>query len=143
MRCSLSIAFDMELICEPTLAINSVVLSNGLQVAPRDHAHELIAPLMMICCTAVRKDVLKMWPQPEFALTPPPPRACSFAFFLSCATCRFPQFTPSNWSKVIPSASPDAIDLITKLTFWDPARRLSSEQALQHPYFAVSRARGC
>jgi hypothetical protein len=50
---------------------------------------------------------------------------------------RFPQFTPASWTKVIPSASPEAIDLIAKLTAWDPARRLSSEQALRHPYFAV------
>jgi serine/threonine protein kinase len=55
---------------------------------------------------------------------------------LSC--CRFPQFTPASWAKVIPSASPDAIDLIAKLTAWDPAKRLSSDQALRHPYFAVS-----
>lgn len=52
-------------------------------------------------------------------------------------THRFPSFTPAAWSKVIPSASAEAIDLIAKLTAWDPARRLSSEQALRHPYFAV------
>eukprot|EP00775_Hariotina_reticulata_P005500 gene5500-5735_t len=48
---------------------------------------------------------------------------------------RFPQFSSVNLTKVIPSASTDAIDLISKLVAWDPAQRLSSEQALRHPYF--------
>ncbi len=63
-----------------------------------------------------------------------------FVLPLALPCCRFPQFTPASWAKVIPSASPDAIDLIAKLTAWDPAKRLSSDQALRHPYFAVSRA---
>lgn len=55
-----------------------------------------------------------------------------------CAALRrFPQFCSVNLSKVIPSASTDAIDLISKLVAWDPAQRLSSEQALRHPYFVV------
>ncbi|KAF6258871.1 kinase-like domain-containing protein [Scenedesmus sp. NREL 46B-D3] len=49
---------------------------------------------------------------------------------------KFPQFSPASLTKLIPSASPEAIDLIAKLIAWSPDARLSSEQALRHPYFA-------
>lgn len=50
---------------------------------------------------------------------------------------RFPQFSPASLAKLIPSASPEALDLIGKLIAWNPDARLSSEQALRHQYFAV------
>lgn len=37
--------------------------------------------------------------------------------------------------KLIPHASPDAIDLINKLLAYNPDDRLSARQALRHPYF--------
>ncbi|WIA19572.1 hypothetical protein OEZ85_005514 [Tetradesmus obliquus] len=49
---------------------------------------------------------------------------------------KFPQFSPASLAKLIPSASPEALDLIGKLIAWNPDARLSSEQALRHPYFA-------
>lgn len=55
------------------------------------------------------------------------------------AACRFPQFSAASLSKLIPSACPEAIDLISRMICWDPDKRLSSEQALRHPYFAVRR----
>lgn len=42
-----------------------------------------------------------------------------------------------NLSYIIPNASLEAVDLITKLCSWDPLKRLTAEQALQHPFFHV------
>ncbi|KAG2485704.1 hypothetical protein HYH03_015589 [Edaphochlamys debaryana] len=50
---------------------------------------------------------------------------------------RFPQFAPTPLSKIITNACPEAIDLMTQLCQWDPNRRPTAVQALQHPYFAV------
>ncbi|CAG9462191.1 unnamed protein product [Pedinophyceae sp. YPF-701] len=50
---------------------------------------------------------------------------------------RFPQFNATPLGKLITTASPEAIDLMTQMCHWDPARRPTAVQALQHPYFAV------
>ncbi|KAL1524046.1 hypothetical protein AB1Y20_018960 [Prymnesium parvum] len=50
---------------------------------------------------------------------------------------KFPQFVTAPLSQLIPSASPEAIDLITELLRWDPAKRPTAMQALQHPFFTV------
>ncbi|GFR45903.1 hypothetical protein Agub_g7359 [Astrephomene gubernaculifera] len=50
---------------------------------------------------------------------------------------RFPQFAPTPLSKIITNACPEAIDLMTQLCQWDPNKRPTAVQALQHPYFAV------
>lgn len=39
-----------------------------------------------------------------------------------------------DFNEFMPNASNDAIDLIQKLTCFDPAQRLTAEQALEHPY---------
>lgn len=38
------------------------------------------------------------------------------------------------YSRLYPNATPVALDLLEKLLDFDPARRLTVEQALQHPY---------
>lgn len=43
----------------------------------------------------------------------------------------------------MPSASPEAVDLITAMCQWDPNRRPTAVQCLQHPYFQVRPAWGC
>ena len=48
---------------------------------------------------------------------------------------RLPQNSPQPLSIVIPTASPEAIDLIAGLLRYDPHKRLSAAQALAHPYF--------
>lgn len=51
---------------------------------------------------------------------------------------RFPQFSVTPLQKIITNASPEAIDLITAMCQWDPNKRPTAVQALQHPYFSVS-----
>ncbi len=52
---------------------------------------------------------------------------------------RFPQVATTPLERLIPSASPDAVDLMTAMCQWDPARRPTALQALQHPFFQVKR----
>ncbi|XWS31235.1 hypothetical protein CRYUN_Cryun23aG0060200 [Craigia yunnanensis] len=44
---------------------------------------------------------------------------------------------PTNLSDIIPNASSEAVDLIMQLCSWDPLRRLTADQALQHPFLNV------
>ncbi|KAE8715942.1 Serine/threonine-protein kinase MAK [Hibiscus syriacus] len=48
---------------------------------------------------------------------------------------QFPQFPGVHLSMLIPSASDDAINLITSLCSWDPSKRPMAAEALQHPFF--------
>lgn len=47
----------------------------------------------------------------------------------------FPQKTGTGLVKVIPHASPEALDLMLKMLAYNPEERLSAKQALRHPYF--------
>uniref|UniRef100_A0A7N0UYU2 cyclin-dependent kinase n=1 Tax=Kalanchoe fedtschenkoi TaxID=63787 RepID=A0A7N0UYU2_KALFE len=48
---------------------------------------------------------------------------------------QFPQCAGVHLSTLIPSASREAIDLIKLLCTWDPSRRPTASEALQHPFF--------
>ncbi|GAX76513.1 hypothetical protein CEUSTIGMA_g3959.t1 [Chlamydomonas eustigma] len=50
---------------------------------------------------------------------------------------RFPQFAPTPFSKIIPHACPEAVDLMTAMCHWDPNKRPTAVQCLQHPYFSI------
>ncbi|XVF32127.1 hypothetical protein REPUB_Repub17cG0055200 [Reevesia pubescens] len=47
------------------------------------------------------------------------------------------EILPTNLSDIIPNASSEAVDLIMQLCSWDPLRRPTADQALQHPFFNV------
>ncbi|XP_012574599.1 cyclin-dependent kinase F-4 [Cicer arietinum] len=47
----------------------------------------------------------------------------------------FPQLAGVNLSALIPSASDSAISLIQSLCLWDPCKRPTASEALQHPFF--------
>ncbi|ERN10085.1 cyclin-dependent kinase F-3 [Amborella trichopoda] len=47
------------------------------------------------------------------------------------------QMAPVNLADIIPQAGWEAIDLISRLCSWDPQRRPTAEQSLQHPFFHV------
>ncbi|KAJ0112698.1 hypothetical protein Patl1_01534 [Pistacia atlantica] len=49
----------------------------------------------------------------------------------------YSEILPVNLSDIIPNASFEAIDLIQQLCSWDPLRRPTADQALQHPFFNV------
>lgn len=48
---------------------------------------------------------------------------------------RFPEFPTIHLSQFLPSASRDAINLITSLCSWAPQKRPTAAEALQHPFF--------
>lgn len=50
----------------------------------------------------------------------------------------FTTYVPGNvvWKKRFPEASDQAIDLLTKLLSFNPKKRISVYQAIQHEYFA-------
>ncbi|XP_056174277.1 cyclin-dependent kinase F-4 isoform X4 [Syzygium oleosum] len=48
---------------------------------------------------------------------------------------QFPQFSGVDLSMVIPPASEHAISLIKSLCSWDPCKRPTAAEALQHPFF--------
>ena len=41
------------------------------------------------------------------------------------------------FSQIFPNANPQAVDLLTELLTFDPAKRITVEEALEHPYLAI------
>ncbi|XP_024401596.1 cyclin-dependent kinase F-4 isoform X1 [Physcomitrium patens] len=50
---------------------------------------------------------------------------------------QFPQLSSTQLSQLIPTASSEAINLISAMCVWDPHKRPTASQALQHPFFQV------
>ncbi|KAJ4724338.1 Kinase-like protein [Melia azedarach] len=48
---------------------------------------------------------------------------------------QFPQLTRVHLSALMPSASENAISLIRSLCSWDPCKKQTAAEALQHPFF--------
>jgi male germ cell-associated kinase len=48
---------------------------------------------------------------------------------------RFPQCQPLNFNTMIPHASHEAIQLILRMLTWDPQKRPTATECLQHEYF--------
>lgn len=74
-------------------------------------------------CTVLGNPDSNIWPE-GMGL----PRSINFRFF---------QIPPANLSEIIPNASLEALDLIRQLCSWDPLKRPTAEQSLQHPFFHV------
>ena len=53
------------------------------------------------------------------------------------SSLQFPRFPPLTTLAIcIPNASPEALHLIQALCTWDPKKRLTASQAMQHPFFS-------
>ena len=50
---------------------------------------------------------------------------------------RFPQFSPTPLSQLIPQASPEAIKLMEDTMRYNPSKRPTCSQCLQYPFFKV------
>ena len=48
---------------------------------------------------------------------------------------KFPNFPGTKLAEVIPQASSDAIDLMYQMLNWDPNKRATAYNLLQHPFF--------
>jgi hypothetical protein len=53
---------------------------------------------------------------------------------------KFPRFVPQNLGSIVPNAGADALALLGALLAYDPKKRPTAAQALQHPYFQVGAA---
>ncbi|RNF11090.1 putative protein kinase [Trypanosoma conorhini] len=51
----------------------------------------------------------------------------------------FPQKQGTGIAKLLPNASPEALDLLTKLLTYDEEHRVTAREALRHPYFKALR----
>lgn len=51
---------------------------------------------------------------------------------------KFPYFTKTPLSDVVPQASPVAVNLMDLLMEWNPSHRPTAQGALKHQYFQVS-----
>lgn len=54
----------------------------------------------------------------------------------------FPAFPAIPLGQLLPTASPEALDMMTSMCQWDPAKRPTAIEALRHPYFQVCVVRG-
>lgn len=68
-------------------------------------------------------------PPPSLSPSPLPPRARRFMLGL-------PSTSPVNMGVKFPDANPEAVDLLSKMLILDPNRRITVDQALEHPYLA-------
>eukprot|EP00828_Plagiopyla_frontata_P047737 TRINITY_DN8920_c0_g2_i2.p1 TRINITY_DN8920_c0_g2~~TRINITY_DN8920_c0_g2_i2.p1 ORF type:complete len:298 (+),score=40.30 TRINITY_DN8920_c0_g2_i2:122-895(+) len=60
------------------------------------------------------------------------PREKSKAFVKS-----LPKRKPKNFEQIFPKASPEALDLLKKFLIFDPTKRITVNEALNHPYLAT------
>jgi renal tumor antigen len=53
----------------------------------------------------------------------------------------FKELPGSGIEKLLPKESPECVDLLKRMLCYDPDKRISTQEALQHPYFQVLNTR--
>lgn len=48
----------------------------------------------------------------------------------------FPKYPPQPWKKVVKKLEKHGIDLLSRMLQFDPAKRISADAAMKHPYFS-------
>lgn len=99
------------------------ILAELFSLSPIFPGESEIDQLYKICCVLGKPDWTTF------------PEAKSISRIISISHSEFPQ---TRISDLIPNASPEAIDLITQLCSWDPLKRPTADQALQHPFFNMA-----
>ncbi|XP_073964846.1 cyclin-dependent kinase 4 isoform X2 [Choristoneura fumiferana] len=69
-----------------------------------------------------------------FRLIGRPPRA-EWPENVSIVIDSFPEYPPQDFADVFPRIHPHALDLIQRMLVFDPAKRLTALDCLEHPYF--------
>ncbi|CAI0628182.1 unnamed protein product [Linum tenue] len=47
----------------------------------------------------------------------------------------YPQWSPQSLSTAVPTLDKDGLDLLEQMLKYDPAKRISAKNAMEHPYF--------
>lgn len=65
-----------------------------------------------------------------------------FGRLVSKTSYRFPPTPPTSLGTMMPNASPEALDIMQQMLLYDPAKRPSATQALNHPFFRNGQPQG-
>jgi len=90
----------------------------GRPLFPGSNEHDQIAKV----CSVLGTPSIEMWPE-----------GYKLASKLGLS---LPNFSPLDFQKVVPSAPPEAIDLMLKMMHFDPQKRFTAAECLEHEYFA-------
>lgn len=96
------------------------MLNDGRAFFPGHNPEDQLQRIIDVCGT----------PTPEAVAAVREPRARALI-------SRIPSKPRKSLTQVFPRAEPQAIDLLEKILEFDPAKRLSAEEALQHPYLQL------
>ncbi|TYH64071.1 hypothetical protein ES332_D07G240900v1 [Gossypium tomentosum] len=99
-----------------------VILAELFTLSPIFPGESEIDQLYKICCVLGAPDWTSF------------PEATNISRLINIS---YSEISLTNLSDIMPNASSEAVDLISQLCSWDPLRRPTAEQALQHPFFNV------
>jgi protein kinase/renal tumor antigen len=99
------------------------ILAELYALTPLFPGESEIDQLYKICCVLGKPDWTTF------------PEAKSISRIMSISHTEFPQ---TRIADLLPNAAPEAIDLINRLCSWDPLKRPTADEALNHPFFSMA-----